>query len=306
MTVVDNLGTTTPTRADMVMRGQESVAQADPRYPRRLLKLSQPPPDLWYRGRLPEPSDAGRTQTRTVAIVGARAASARAAARAFQLAAELGQAGFAVVSGGAYGIDAAAHQGALSVGAPTFAVLGCGVDVVYPDRHQGLFDSIADGGGLLTEYPPGTPPRHRQFPARNRIVAALADVVIVVEAARRSGALITARLARDLGIPLVAVPGSAGTDGLLSRARALPDDGVPGVLRALAGADPALCLPPLPQGRLFSPLLEALSQAPDGADGLSRRLGLPLPQVLTQLSQAEIEGWVRRAPGGEYEVTRVQ
>ena len=302
MTVLDNLGALPPTRAKMVRPGQKSVEPGDVRYPSRLLRLPRPPRRLWYRGSLPE---QGGQPAGPVAIVGSRAASGRGADRAAELARDLGRRGFVVVSGGAYGIDAAAHEGALAGGTRTFAVLGCGVDVVYPDRHQRLFSRIADRGGLLTEYPPGTQPRPGQFPARNWIVAALADVVIVVEAARRSGALLTAGYARALGIPVVATAGSPGTDGLLARGKAHPDDGVAGVLRALAGKE-APGLPALPQDRSFSALLAALSRAPDGADGLSRRLGLPLPEVLTQLSQAEIEGWVRRAPGGEYEVTRVQ
>ena len=141
----------------------------------------------------------------------ARPAAPAARARA-SLRSDLAGKGIVIISGGAFGIDAAAHEGALAAAAaPTFAVLGCGVDVTYPDRHGPLFARIVATGGLLSEYAPGTPPRAGQFPARNRIIAALGDAVIVVEAAYRSGALITAALARSLGRPVLAVPGSSGT-----------------------------------------------------------------------------------------------
>ena len=166
-----------------VMKGEE-------RYPSRLLVLGNPPQALWVRGKLPA------QERPSVALVGARAATGTGCVRARTLAFDLARRGFFVISGGAFGIDAAAHEGALDANVPTFAILGCGVDVVYPDRHAQLFARITVQGGLLSEYAPGTPPRARQFPARNRIIAALADAVIVVEAAHRSGALITATWAR--------------------------------------------------------------------------------------------------------------
>src|SRR5579862_1157017 len=170
-----------------------SVEANAPTFPAALRQLSRPPAALWFKGRLPYGDEP------LVALVGSRAASGAGCRRAEQLAAAAVGAGYGVVSGGALGIDAAAHQGALASGGATFAVLGCGVDVVYPDRHGPLFGEIGRSGGLLTEYAPGTPPRAGQFPVRNRLVAALAEATIVVEAKRASGALITARLARALG-----------------------------------------------------------------------------------------------------------
>ncbi len=175
-------------------------------FPDVLRRIARPVAALWYRGQLPDPTRP------LLAIVGARAASRAGCRRTQGLAAMASEHGHTIVSGGALGIDAAAHRGALEAGAPTFAVLGCGVDVVYPDRHAGLFAEIAATGGLLSEFPPGTPPRGKQFPSRNRIVAALAEAVLVVEAQAASGALVTARLAMAMGRPLLAVPGSAGTD----------------------------------------------------------------------------------------------
>ena len=130
--------------------------------------------------------------------------------------------GFTIVSGGALGIDAAAHRGALEAGAPTFAVLGCGVDVVYPDRHAALFAEIVAAGGLLSEFAPGTPPRGKQFPSRNRIVAALAEAVLVVEAQAGVGRARDGAAGAGLGRPLYAVPGSAGTDRLIASGKARP------------------------------------------------------------------------------------
>jgi DNA processing protein len=273
-------------------------------YPERLSRLGRPPAELWYRGGLPgRPGGVAGT----VAIVGARAASAAGRDRARTLAGALGRAGYVVISGGAHGIDAAAHEGALDVGAATFAVLGCGIDVVYPDRHGPLYDRIAAaGGGVLSEYPPGTPPRHGQFPARNRIIAALADAVVVVEAARRSGALGTAAHARALGVPLLATGGSAGTDALLRVGQARREDGVASVERAIRGEAPATSALALPAGVPFAPVVQALAAAPESttsAEVLAARLGLPLGEVLGRLSEAELDGWVRRAPGGLYEVT---
>jgi DNA processing protein len=272
--------------------GPEKVVRGDLRYPARLLRIAQPPHQLWVSGRLP------RSEQPALAIVGSRKASGAGCERARELAAVFGRRGWMIVSGGAFGIDAAAHEGALAAGAETYAVLGCGVDVVYPDRHDDLFARIVDRGGLLSEYQPGTQPRPGQFPVRNRIIAGLADAVLVVEAAVRSGALITARVARETGLRVLAVPGTPGTDALIARgARAVTSAAT--LEDALAGRTEAPVQIPLS----FNPLVEALRAQTDTAPGLARRLGLSLPAVMGLLLEAELEGWVRRADS-HYEVLR--
>jgi DNA processing protein len=212
----------------------------------------------------------------------------------------LASTGTTIVSGGAFGIDAAAHEGALAEGS-TFAVLGCGADVVYPDRHGQLFARITKQGGLLSEYPPGTQPRRGQFPARNRLIAALAEAVLVVEAAYRSGALITAKLARDLGRPLFAVPGSPGTDALLRAGHAAPASTAEDVRKLLAGETPASPSVEKVPNR-FSAILDAIGLGLNSPADLCKQVGMALPSLLAALAEAELEGLVKRAAGNSYEV----
>ncbi len=163
-----------------------------------------PPVGLWVRGE--PPLDA--TVDRSVAVVGARASTAYGEHVAADLGAQLGERGWTVVSGGAYGIDVAAHRGALAAGAPTVAVLACGVDRAYPAAHSTVFQRIVDAGGLLvSEWPPGAAPHRHRFLVRNRIIAGLTRGTVVVEAAARSGAQATARRARGLGKQVLVVPG---------------------------------------------------------------------------------------------------
>lgn len=162
-----------------------------------------PPLALWARG----PRRVDEAAARSVAVVGARAATGYGAHVAAELGYGLADRGWVVVSGGAYGIDAAAHRGALSAEGCTVAVLACGVDTAYPVGHTNLFERITETGLLLSEWPPGTSPRRQRFLVRNRVIAALSAGTVVVEAAARSGALATARRAHDLGRALMAVPG---------------------------------------------------------------------------------------------------
>jgi DNA processing protein len=184
--------------------GIRLVCPGDPQWPERLDELGRAQPyALWLRGR----ADLPAACLRSVSMVGSRAATGYGAHVAGEIAADLGDQGWVVVSGGAYGIDAAAHRGALVTKAITIAVLACGVDHPYPAGHADLFADIAAGGLVISEWPPGRHPARLRFLVRNRVIAALTCGTVIVEAGERSGALNTARHAADLGRPLMAVPG---------------------------------------------------------------------------------------------------
>lgn len=182
-----------------------SMEDAD--YPLRFRELSQPPYSIFYRGRLPGAKEF------CAAIVGARMCSEYGRGMAKAIAGRLADLGVPVVSGMARGIDAAGHRGALDNGGDTYAVFGCGVDVCYPDYHRQLYYDIVHHGGLLSEYPPQTKPLAHHFPQRNRLISALSDAVLVIEAKQKSGSLITADFALEQGKDVYALPGRV-TDAL--------------------------------------------------------------------------------------------
>lgn len=196
-------------------RGQTLLCWDDPGYPAQLRTIHDPPVLLYLQGSLAVLNSAG------IAVVGARAASTYGLQMADRFARDLALHGLAIISGLALGIDSNAHAGALAAAGKTVAVLGCGLDIVYPPRNRKLFDQIAATGALVSEYPPGTPPDSFRFPARNRIISGLALGVLVVEAAKHSGSLITAQLALEQGREVFAMPGridsgkSEGTHRLL-------------------------------------------------------------------------------------------
>jgi len=275
--------------------GWHFLAAGDASFPAALLALSDPPLGLFMRGALP----AGPA----VALVGARHASAYGREVAEHFGRELAAAGVVVVSGMARGVDAAAHRGALAAGGPTVAFWGAGPDQVYPREHDRLAEEIAAHGCLLTEYPPGAPPRAQHFPERNRLLAGMCQVVVVVEADERSGALITARLALEEGRDVMAVPGSVfsrlsvGPNGLL-RAGAAP---------ALA-ADDILAVLGLPPTRVAAnndgeePVV--LAALPHGeavtVDHVAAQAGKTIAEVLQALLELELAGRVVREPDGRY------
>lgn len=269
------------------------VPADDPQIPEGVAALTDPPLGLFVRGDLP----AGPA----VAVVGSRQASGYGREVAEHFGRELARAGVTVVSGMARGVDAAAHRGALAAAGRTVAVWGTGPDRVYPPEHASLAAAIAESGALVTEYPPGSPPRAHHFPERNRILVGLCRAVVVVEAAERSGALITARLALEEGREVLAVPGSvfsrlsAGPNGLL-RAGAAPALTVSDILTTLGVPAQPLVEQEEPGGVL------ALLQPgePLSADELAALSGQPIASVLEVLLHGELAGRVVRETDGRY------
>ena len=273
-----------------------TLRRGEPGYPTPLERLPEPPARLRVRGSLPE--------RLRVALVGARLADEYGESMAGAMAAGLARAGVSVVSGGAQGVDAAAHRGALEAGGHTVAVMGCGLAHAYPAGHRDLFERIAaSGGALVSEYDDGFGPDRWTFPERNRIVAALCQAVVVVRAGERSGALITAGWARRLGVPVLAVPGevghplAAGPLGLL-RSGARVATGAEDVLRAI-GLRPAAAPSPAPaepEGDAGS-VLRALGRRGRHADEVAREAGLGAGATLSALLSLELQGLVEQRPG---------
>ena len=283
----------------------------DADYPPLLLHSADPPLLLYLQGR------AALLNARSVAIVGSRQASAQGLDHARAFARTLAQNGWAIVSGLAAGIDAAAHQGALDAegGAGTVAVVGTGLDRIYPRSHQALTERIAEQGLLVSELALGTPPLAPNFPQRNRLIAGLSRGTLVVEAALRSGSLITARLAAEAGREVMALPGSLlapqshGCHALIRQGAALvtsPEQ----VLDELNGL-PALSLldalaePPAPpvtaQATAQDAVLRALGHDPLSLDALINRCGWSAPALSAHLLTLELDGLVARLPGGLYQ-----
>jgi DNA processing protein len=286
----------------------------DPRYPAQLAAVAGMPPALFIEG---DPALLARPQ---VAIVGSRAASAAGREIALDFAARLAAHGFAITSGLAAGIDAAAHRGALAAGGVTIAVCGTGLDRVYPAEHRPLADMISAQGALVSEFPTGTPPAAYNFPRRNRLMSGLARGVLVVEAAARSGSLITARLAGEQGREVMAVPGSIhnhlarGCHRLIKDGAALVetvDDvlaalGVAGLSSAPVSAKVASDAAKIPGCALDSDaemLLNALGFEPADLDRLVERTGLAAAAVVSKLQLLELEGRVESLAGGRYSRT---
>lgn len=281
-------------------------------YPVLLREIPDPPVVLFVRGA------PGALALPQLALVGSRNASPAGREIARQFAATLGRAGFCITSGMARGIDAAAHAGALSVGAATVAVWGTGPDVIYPLQHARLAEKICGSGAIVTEFPPGSGPRRRNFPRRNRLISGLAVGVIVFEAGERSGALITARLAASQGREVFAIPGSildpraSGCHRLIRDGATLVDSpqSVVTELRSLLGH----CAQAVEQnvsGRVANgpdtlepgaaELLAAMGWTPVGAEQLARWTGLTAAELSSMLLTLELSGRVTRLANGQYQ-----
>ena len=324
-------------RADPGQPARQILALGDPRYPAGLLDIDEPPLLLYLLGdeeflhaashdgaarSMAEDSIASRLR-RSVAIVGSRNPTPQGSINARAIARALAESGVVIVSGLALGIDAAAHEGALDGAAnagyrlATIAVVGTGLDRVYPTSHHELAHRVAENGLLVSEYPLGTPPIAANFPRRNRIIAGLSQGTLVVEAALHSGSLITARLAAEQGKEVFAIPGSIhstqsrGCHALIRQGAKLVES-AQDVLEEL-GAGPGLARSaPVPDAQAHGesgagephaedPLLLALGNDPIGLDALQARTGLPTAQLQARLMALELERRIARLAGGLFQ-----
>jgi len=278
--------------------GHALLTLADTEYPKQLLEIPDPPALLCVTGNVKLLSSSA------LAVVGSRNATPQGMKNAQSFARTLSEAGLAIVSGLALGVDSAAHRGGLEGRGSTIAVLGTGIDIVYPRRNQALAEEIASRGTLVSEFPLGAPPNAANFPRRNRLISGLARGCLVVEAALDSGSLITARLAAEQGREVLAIPGSIhsplskGCHALIKQGAKLVES-AQDVLEELGGARAP---DPTPSGSGAShDLLDKMGFDPLDIDELIARSGLTTEVVSAILLQWELEGKIASLPGGLYQ-----
>lgn len=281
--------------------GNFLVTLADPDYPASLLEIADPPAVLFGKGR------RALLGAPALGVVGSRNATPQGLRDAEAFARTLSDAGLTIVSGLALGIDAAAHQGGLAGAGSSIAVIGTGLDRIYPAKNKALAHRLVENGLILSEFPLGTPPLPHHFPRRNRLISGLARGVLVVEAAPDSGSLITARVAVEQGREVFAIPGSIhsplsrGCHALIKQGAKLVESAAD-ILdelswqTALAPSDPANT-----QSSPPDPILDALDGAPTTLDTLAQRTGLTLDALSAKLLTLELEGRVASLPGGRYQ-----
>jgi DNA processing protein len=284
--------------ADTTRLGLHLRSCLDTNYPSLLSQIPDPPIVFWHS------CDAGLLERPAVAVVGSRRAGPTGLETARRLARDLARAGVVVISGLARGIDAAAHAGALEAGGPTIAVLGSGVDVIYPREHRRLAQDIGQAGGLVSELPPGTPPLPHHFPLRNRLISGLSKAVVVVEASEKSGSLITARLALEQGRDVLAVPGNV-VSGCHRGCHALIKDGarlvenVEDILDEIRWTSGDAGRNLASKSRQDNELLSSMRPGePVSVDDLAARTGRPAAAILAELGGLEVDGLVARTGGG--------
>lgn len=290
-------------RAWLSTPGNWVVTLADADYPRALLEIHDPPPLLYGKGRVE------LLAAEQLAIVGSRNATPQGVRDAEAFAQALSDAGFAITSGLALGIDAAAHRGGLAGASASVAVVGTGLDIVYPAANRRLAHRLAEEGAIVSEFPLGTPARAGHFPRRNRLIAGLSRGVLVVEAAPQSGSLITARLAAEQGREVFAVPGSIhsplsrGCHRLIREGAKLVES-AEDVLEELTGRRGPMAPEremPGPAEGVAGAVLAALGDAPRSIDALVARSGLTPEKVSAVLLELELAGRVAALPGGLYQ-----
>ncbi len=278
--------------------GNHLLTLADAEYPPALLETADPPTVLYVKGSI------DRLSMPALAIVGSRNATPQGLSTAREFAQALGSAGLTIVSGLALGIDTAAHEGGLASAGSTIAVVGTGLDIVYPARNRDLAHRIAAEGAILSEFAIGTKAIPSNFPRRNRLISGLSRGVLVVEAALRSGSLSTARFAGEQGREVLAIPGSIhsplsrGCHVLIKQGAKLVES-VSDVLEELHVASPVSVA--LDQSNDDDPVLAALGHDPCDFDTLSQRTGLPVGSLQTRLSELELEGRIACLPGGRFQ-----
>ena len=269
-----------------------------PEYPQLLAEISDPPSRIWTRG------DRAAFGSTGVAVIGARAASEEGLTAAYEIAFDLARAGIVVISGLARGVDSAAHRGALDAAGRTIAVLGTGIDVVYPSQNMELSSRIAEKGLLVTEFPLGSAPEDWHFPRRNRIISGLSKAVVVVEAREKSGSLITARLAADQGRDVMAVPGTfvggknRGANALLRDGAKLVESAVD-ILQEL-GLEGSLSRRS-PQGGGGGEVAQVIDFT---VDQVADQMKIPAGEALALLLEWELTGEVQRIGSGRFRRSR--
>jgi DNA processing protein len=287
--------------------GAQLIVFGEENFPTRLAALDPPPPAISVMGSM------HLLEQKSIAIVGSRNASAAGAKIAATLARDLGARGFAIISGLARGIDSAAHRASVETG--TVAVLAGGLDVVYPEENRELQRIVGERGALVSEMPPGTRPQARHFPRRNRLISGLSLAVVVVEAALRSGSLITARFALEQGRDVFAVPGSPldpraqGSNSLIKQGAALVEnagdviDALDQPLRRLLTEPEPTRFGPAtgpavePDAAMRKRVMSALSPTPTNVDDIVRQTGLPVPVIRMVLLELDLAGRLHRDPG---------
>ncbi len=287
-------------------KGINVLIQTDENYPRRLQELEQPPPVLYMLGELTSEDEWA------VAVVGTRRVTAYGRQVAEDIAGTLARNGISVISGLARGIDSISHQAALHAGGRTIAVLGSGLDRIYPPENRRLAEQIAAHGALISDYSPGTPPEASNFPPRNRLISGLSLAVVIVEAGQTSGALITAAFAADQGREVFAVPGNISSPGSKGTNRLIRDGAQPllhpeQVLEALEltmVAEQRTARVVLPADAVEAQLFEALGREPLHIDEIRSRTELPIEKVTATLALMELKGMVRQVGGMQYIVLR--